>query len=325
MLAAVFLMQPVGQLFAAAAGWLAVYIVNTHFYDLDRSFDTISDLQDAQSWVDQIWRGVVGFGAIPALVALGFRILLKDPGRWTLEVKKTEEELNSAERVTKDWQRTKHVREEKKKNARQEKNRKRGKTSLLPFVNHRGHPNGQQHESVTTQVASSDPPVHITEDSLSNYLFQEKNWPLLAGTAGCWALLDLAFYGLGINSSQILALIWAHSRARVVVPAWNPDPTKPDSTIYQVLLNNGKNSFYTTACSLGGSILLLLIINKINRKSFLAWTFFALFVFLLATGITLRFEQYSGRNVVSSVLYCICQFLFNFGEYAVTKCGLIEY
>lgn len=86
MLAAVFAMQPLGQLFAAIAGLSAIEIVNK-VYGLQNGIGShqLGD-NDARAIVDRVWRGVVGFGAIPAAVAFMFRFYITDPGRYTLEV-----------------------------------------------------------------------------------------------------------------------------------------------------------------------------------------------------------------------------------------------
>ena len=69
MMAAVFLMQPLGQLLASVVG-LAVLLT------VGRNLNTETDLEASRVVVDRIWRYVVGVGAIPALVAIGFRLTI---------------------------------------------------------------------------------------------------------------------------------------------------------------------------------------------------------------------------------------------------------
>jgi PHS family inorganic phosphate transporter-like MFS transporter len=306
MLAAVFLMQPIGQLCASAAGWIAVLIVDKKF-DLQHRLTADPPLgaQDARAIVDSIWRGVVGFGAVPALVAICFRIFLPDPGRWTIEV---QEDLDRGVHDTNLW-----PQRWRKRKQSAEKRKLRTDMELESSPRLDGHHGAPEAEEDVSQVPSAE--------SMWAYLKDSGNWPLLFGTCSCWFLLDLAFYGLGINSSQTLALIWASVKADETVgmsppPPWNPDPTRPNDTIYEVLVQNSKKSIYTVSVgSLFGSILLLLIINRVPRKQFLAFSFLGLAAFLLATGITLLKVFGTKGRTVTLVLYGLCQLFFNLGKF----------
>jgi PHS family inorganic phosphate transporter-like MFS transporter len=304
MLVAVFLMQPIGQLCASAAGWIAAEIVNRE-YDLQNRLTANPPLgpQDARAIVDTIWRGVVGFGAIPALIAICFRVILPDPGRWTIEV---QEDLDRGVHDTQLW-----PEKWRRKKQTQGKQEPRNDTDLE---------SSQRHETEhSSPEAENDISHSPSRETLREYLIDSGNWPLLFGTCSCWFLLDLAFYGLGINSSQTLALIWADVKANetvgVALPPWNPDPTRPNDTIYEVLVQNSRKSIFTASVgSLAGSIFLLLIINRVSRKKLLAYSFLVLAVFLLATGITLLKVFGTPASTVTLVLYGICQLLFNLGN-----------
>ena len=73
MLAAVFLMQPLGQLCAYGAGLTALRIFpgNTRVV------------------FDKQWRYVIGVGTLPTLLALGFRLFMPESGRYTYDVLRT--------------------------------------------------------------------------------------------------------------------------------------------------------------------------------------------------------------------------------------------
>lgn len=316
MLAAVFMMQPIGQLCASFAGWSAITIVDRdHGLQKLLTSNPPLDLGDAKALVDKVWRGVVGFGVLPALVAIVFRFVLPDPGRWTLEVK---EDAKSAEDDTEDWLKNKTKKEIKSESRRRHNDLESRAGRLCAKKEHRDQslkrPTIGKNDTAAVKSTSSLRP----ETSLRNYLLTRKNWPLLFGTCTCWFLLDLAFFGLGINSSQTLAIVWAEGKAEPTkspVLAWNPDLTKPSNTIYDVLLDNAKKSILTMSLgSIFGSIVLLIFINRINRKKWLAWSFVVLAGFLLATGLTLRFEFGSPGSAVTITLYAICHFLFNLGE-----------
>lgn len=72
MLAAVFFMQPLGQLCAYGAG-----------------LTTLQIFGDTQVDIDRQWRYVVGIGTLPTLLALGFRIFMPESGRYTYDVLRT--------------------------------------------------------------------------------------------------------------------------------------------------------------------------------------------------------------------------------------------
>jgi MFS transporter, PHS family, inorganic phosphate transporter len=82
MMAAVFLMQSLGQLAAALVGLVVLIALgNQHgLVNLDPS-DPAS-----KRWVDSIWRTVIGAGAFPALVAIVFRLTIPESPRFTLDV-----------------------------------------------------------------------------------------------------------------------------------------------------------------------------------------------------------------------------------------------
>jgi len=307
MLAALFAMQPLGQLFAYGITWLALTNVDSSYGLRSGLQSGALDDQDARAIVDRLWRGVVGGGAIIAAISIIFRFAITDPGRYTLEV---QDDIDRAVRDTEkrfrkwSWRFWKQPTfEEQIELQRQQQLQK------------------STADSNDTRVTSQS--LQDAEQSLSDlkkYLFRDENIVLLLGTCGCWFLLDIAFYGLGINSPQIMALIWAKSKAdpSSLVPAWNPDPTQPESTIYDVIQTNSKRLILTSALpSLVGSTLLIVFINRIGRKKLLALSFLVLFVFLLVTALLLRFAFGTKHWPVTIAFYMICQLIFDAGRYPI--------
>lgn len=80
-MAAVFIMQPLGQLLAAVVGLAVLLTVGSN-----AGLATETDHVKAATIVDRIWRYVVGVGAIPALVAIVFRLTIPESPRFTLDV-----------------------------------------------------------------------------------------------------------------------------------------------------------------------------------------------------------------------------------------------
>jgi PHS family inorganic phosphate transporter-like MFS transporter len=307
MLASVFAMQPLGQLCAAAAGWIALVIADSKF-GLRSLLESDQTQDDARAVVDRIWRGVVGFGAIPGVIAIGFRFFLPDPGRYTLEVQDDiDRAVDDTERVQKrHWW---HFWRSPLSSGQIEMQ------ILAPSHRRTDHTD----ETRSSEMSQLRDPRRSWSDAW-NYLWHEKNGVFLIGTSGCWFLLDVAFYGLGINSIYTLSIVWADKPAEntgKTINAWNSNPTEPDNTIYDVLYDNAKKLILTSALgSLAGSILLLFVINRIGRKKLLEYSFLLLAFLLLATALCLRYFFGTSKWGVTLFFYILCQVLFNFGKYS---------
>ncbi|KAH0541837.1 hypothetical protein FGG08_003720 [Glutinoglossum americanum] len=83
MLAAVFFMQPVGQLIANI-----VAIVSTAAYHhyISHDADPLDCTGECLQTTDKIWRWVAGIGAIPPAIAVLFRLFIPESPRYMLEV-----------------------------------------------------------------------------------------------------------------------------------------------------------------------------------------------------------------------------------------------
>jgi hypothetical protein len=148
----------------------------------------------------------------------------------------------------------------------------------------------------------------VTTPPFRRYLFEEGNWRYLFATASGWFFLDIAFYGLGISSPRQLGDIWANSSpAKKTAPDWE-DPFDPNTTIYWQLYDSAKEYVHTICFgSLAGSVLLLLIIDYIPRKTMLVLSFFMLSALLVITGVlfaTVEFVDPSHWATV--VFYAFC-------------------
>ena len=88
MMAAVFIMQPIGQLVAWAVGMAALQGLSRD-YNLEVGILTTNpdEIDDAKIGIDIFWRIVVGVGAVPALIAIIFRWTIPESGRYTYDVK----------------------------------------------------------------------------------------------------------------------------------------------------------------------------------------------------------------------------------------------
>ena len=87
-MAAVFIMQPIGQLVAWAVGMAALQGLSRD-YNLEVGVLTTNpdEIDDAKIGIDIFWRIVVGVRAVPALIAILFRWTIPESGRYTYDVK----------------------------------------------------------------------------------------------------------------------------------------------------------------------------------------------------------------------------------------------
>ncbi|KAG0200426.1 Inorganic phosphate transporter pho84 [Mortierella sp. NVP41] len=172
MMAAVFAMQGFGYL---TTGVVAVILLAAFKSPI------IANPQN----LDYVWRILIGFGCIPALVTVYFRLTIPETPRYVLDV---ENDVHRAERDV----------------ATILKEDRNGQTAVETL-------NGRR-------VIESNPA--IVKGSFSDfcrYFSKWHNFKVLFGTSMAWFALDVAFYGIGLNNSFILSSI---SFSNVEGSAW---------------------------------------------------------------------------------------------------------
>jgi len=120
--------------------------------------------------VDRVWRLVVGFGCIPAVISLYYRLTIPETPRYTINI---------------------------------ERDIVQGEDDVDGFLSLEC-PRGRD-KSVPHPELEITP-----RGSCRDFIKHFRQWQygkVLLGTAGCWFFLDFAFYGLGLNSSVILQAI----------------------------------------------------------------------------------------------------------------------
>ncbi|KAF2432031.1 MFS general substrate transporter [Tothia fuscella] len=356
MMAAVFLMQPLGQFVAYLVGLCALIGIskNRELSPDEKRFDHAAPV------VDAVWRCVVGVGAFPALIAIAARLSIPETPRYNLWKGKDKLAYDDATKVygrlrdlySGDIHST--VRERGAGQADAGNGHARSKEisniglAQLPSENTTSSPengmvasnaeivqqpaNGVTSDSMESAGGSGqnvrrskrDQITHnqFSRAELGQYFFTEGNWRLLAGTSLCWALWDIAYYGLALNNPRTISKIWlSHSLVTngTAVPMWNSDPANPDASIYEALYTDATRSLITISIgSIVGSVLILGGINWVRRDRFLVWTFLALGV-LFATMAGTIFGTY--QNVAfpaTIVLYTLAEILFNLGPNTLT-------
>ena len=220
-MAAVFLMQPLGQLLAHVVGLAVLLTVGRN-----AGLATVTDHTKAAMTVDQIWRYVVGMGAIPALIAIIFRLTIPESPRYTLDVD------NDGARALRDTQKYYNIQRRASVDGSGAMQGYRDDVEehagIQPVPKATINDVAEDDDSMIIhdldggdsdeEEGSDDPglPDPFSWAELKRFFWTEGNIKYLLGTSITWALLDFASYGLGINNPRVIAQIWASQPVRTL-------------------------------------------------------------------------------------------------------------
>lgn len=323
MMSAVFLMQPLGQLMAWVVGLSAIT-------GLSRSFNFSSTTtHNDDIGIDILWRIVVGVGAVPAAVAILFRWTIPESGRYTYDVRQDGRTAIRDTRTVYDHISLQSSQEHElddfipgDTNAIEEQTA----GDLSPRLTMQSSVPTTAFDGFGRSSIDSEPYELPTEEhsynqfawsEIHSYFIKEGNWRYLAGTSLAWFLLDFAFYGLGFNNPGTMAKLWtSHDKANDgETYSWRMNsPYGDDATIHEVLLANGKECILTSIiASICGSVLVIMLINKFDRRKALVWSFLLLASALLVLAILFLCLFHTKAHDVLIVFYAIVQFGFAFG------------
>lgn len=264
MMGSVFAMQGFGQLTGAIVALVAVSGFKGSL-ESAKSYATCSGVCGLA--VDKIWRILIGFGAVPACIALYYRLTIPETPRYTFDV------ARDVEKATEDV------------NAYIE-----GKAE--------GKPDELSRAQAIAVANKLTEPKASFKDFISFYS-KWKNGSILLGTAGSWFLFDVAFYGLGLNSSTILTAIGY---------AGGP-------TVYKQLYHLAAgNAILILAGAIPGYWVSVATVDTIGRKPIQLMGFTMLTIMFIIWGFT--FKHLSGVHMFG--IYIVVQFFFNFGPNATT-------
>ena len=118
--------------------------------------------------VDYMWRLLIGLGCVPGAIALYFRLTIPETPRFTMDV---------------------------------ERNVKQAAQDVENFLT-----TGSYYVDPDAVYERHTAPK-ATRHDFSSYFSKRENFLLLFGTAYSWFALDIAFYGLTLNSSKVLDII----------------------------------------------------------------------------------------------------------------------
>ena len=264
---AVFANQGWGQLLG---GIVAIICIAGYKHDLDVASSALCD-QKCMKACDQMWRIVIGFGAVPGLIALYFRLTIPESPRYTFDVSN---EIGKAAADT-----GKFVSGELG-------NADKGDVEYLA-----------QHETRDERL-NYVPPKASWKDFWAHF-GQWRYGKILLGTAGSWFMLDVAFYGLGLNSANILKTIGFAS----------------SKNVYHSLYNQAAgNLILVCAGTIPGYWLSVLTIDTLGRKFVQFWGFAILTMLFCVIGFA--YHKLTEGGLLA--LYILCQLFQNFGPNTTT-------
>lgn len=174
MMGSVFAMQGIGQLGAA----LVMLIITVGFKgSLEASSGIANCTGDCALAVDKMWRILIGFGAVPGVIALYYRLTIPETPRYTFDVQRDVEKADQ--------------------DAKYYVAGMRGEADI---------DEGARLAAARIAEETLQIPKASLKDFFRHYAIP-KNAKLIAGTALSWFFLDVAYYGLSLNNATILGAI----------------------------------------------------------------------------------------------------------------------
>lgn len=264
MIGAVFAMQGIGQLGAALIAFIATAAFK---HQITRGQELSTCDTECKQAVDRIWRIVIGFGAVPACIALYYRLTIPETPRYTFDIARDVEKAAADSEA---------------------------------FLNNQASGNVDEIRRMES-IAHADQ-LRVPKASWKDFFGMYKQWrysKILIGTAGSWLLLDVAFYGLGLNNSIILGSI-GYAKSKLVY-----------EQLYNIAVGN---LILICAGAIPGYWVTVFTCDTVGRKPIQLMGFTILTALFFAIGFA--FHDLSTRGLLA--LYVLCQFFFNFGPNATT-------
>ncbi|RDB25729.1 Repressible high-affinity phosphate permease [Hypsizygus marmoreus] len=220
--------------------------------------------------VDYMWRILIGLGCVPGCIALYFRLTIPETPRFTMDI-----ERNVAQATT-DIENVITV----------------GNSYVDPDV----------------PIVRAEAPKASWAD-FRRHFGKWQNGKVLFGCAYSWFALDIAFYGLGLNSSIVLQAI-----------GFGTPPTKGTLGVYENLKNITVGNLIISAGGLiPGYYFTFAFIDVWGRKPIQLMGFTMLTIIFVVMGF--GYDKLTATAAAKKgfvVLYCFANFFQNFGPNTTT-------
>ncbi|KAJ2337230.1 hypothetical protein GGI00_000373 [Coemansia sp. RSA 2681] len=223
-------------------------------------------IEDDQLMLDYTWRIIMGLGVVPGIVALYSRLTIPETPRYTLDV------------------------EQKVHRAARDVHATIGRKSVDDIE----EPLHSDHAQVRAQKP--------TWTEFYRYFKQWRHFRVLMGTSVTWFALDVAFYGVNLNSSIILTAIGFSG----------------SGTPYHALIRIAAgNIILNLLGTLPGYWVTVFMIDRLGRRTIQFIGFTALLILFCILGFA--YHQILDRSVAAFVvIITLAQFFQNFGPNTTT-------
>ncbi|PKS13143.1 hypothetical protein jhhlp_000485 [Lomentospora prolificans] len=293
MLAAVKSMQSLARILAASVGLGFLREMTRHRkIDFQQPLITPLEINQSKIVVDSVWRWVIGIAVVPAAIAILARLTIPETPRYYVDIMK---DLRKAVKNAIQVYRTKKVQE----------------TNPL---------------AASPTRRNSDQNDHWYKGAWA-YLNQDSRRALfrLVSITLLWGLMDVGFYGLSLDSPNVLSSLVNEPRRGAEEASsdqgcpdamnWRATSEPPDTTIYHMLeLNSQRSLTVVSIASILGNFAAILLVNRFERRKILVVTFFISAILFAITGATLLDADNKGQKPTASlVFYAITHFVYNAG------------
>ncbi|KAI9330756.1 major facilitator superfamily domain-containing protein [Obelidium mucronatum] len=170
-------------------------------------------------------------------------------------------------------------------------------------------------------VAAKKPKTNKVTD-FRTYFSKWKNMKILIGTAYCWFALDVAWYGLALNTSTVLSLINFNGPHKVPVNVTTNGitklvPTTPPVDIWDIFYQTSVgNIIIACAGTVPGYWFTVALIEKMGRKPIQIMGFAVITICLAILAAT--WDTISTNQIGFMAVFTISQFFFQFGPNTTT-------
>jgi MFS transporter, PHS family, inorganic phosphate transporter len=297
-------MQSFGQLAAYGFG-LAILIGVSRYLGLAPDE---KDYEKASRVIDIVWRVTIGVGAAPALAALFLRRIIPETplylaykGKFDAATEAVRELYDPHENIQFSGA-SQGVRLMRSNSAGSNESAGKRRGLLAPFIQYFG--------------------------DIKQYLSKNSRWRALLGVMIAWYLLDVAYYGLGLDSPRTISAIWLSEPTTLnfgrqgsggCTTTWAADPARPDISIYEMLKQTCiRNIITITSGTLSGSIIILFAIDYLPRVTWMGWMFVVLAALFAINGGTFFVTFETEKHALTITLYVLAQVICNLGPNTMT-------
>ncbi|KAJ1773340.1 hypothetical protein IW140_000991 [Coemansia sp. RSA 1813] len=302
MMAAVFACQGLGNV---SASIVAIVVLACFKSAIENDVYTL----------DYVWRICLGFGAIPGAVSLYWRLTMPESSRFQEEAKRrllvaaaqepeTESLLAKPALIAADDTPAARTPDEPVASTSSLQMNKMDEVYEMQPVGSietcSMHGDNAEENAVQATKAAAQPVRQKRQETFRQYFSQWKNLKVLLGTSIAWFAVDVAFYGINLNSSVVISAIGFSGDVQ------NDDP-------YRVLSRNCLgNIIINLLGSIPGYICTVFTIERLGRKPIQLLGFAALTALYIVIGFAYH-KILDASNVGFIVLFTLAQFFQNFG------------